>query len=345
MYAYNDNAYELLGSQEISSIENESNTDYENRVIYVCKDIAQDFLNTDLYKKERKTIKSIKAVLTNPWCVYEIMNLEKKLEKPEKIDQKFVDKLMVHKEGDSFTILKNSIFNISLNGYNVQKVDNQSADYVHLQYISVYASTNFLTRLKNTLETIFHLHEIEIDSVYSYVNENHQDDKAENQLKIIVEDFGLDLSYIHNDKNISTLFIPCGSISIKNKIKESLHIDDVVLDKILKSKSLNLSGENVTFNYDKSLNNIWPDLDQTVKDKINATVDEQLNDIKSKIRDFIDHIENEYIKKDTSILIYTLDELTLFSVGYILASSIKSDAYILGKLLTTENNIFTKKIF
>lgn len=345
MYSYANDAYELLGTQDISTIENEDGADYENRVIYVCKDIAQDLAQTGLFKKERKNIQSMKVVLTNPWCVYEIMNLEKKLEKPQKIDQKLIDSLLVHKDIENVSILKNSIFNISLNGYNVQKLDSQVADTVHLQYISVYSSTNFLTRLRNTLETIFHLHDIEIDSIYSYINENHQDDKSDNQLKIIIEDYGLDLSYTHNGKNISTLFIPCGSLSIKNKVKEALHIDDILLDKILKSKSLSLSAANLTFAYDKTLNNIWLDLDPAVKGKIDQVVDEQLNDIKSKIRDFIDHIEHEFISKETGIIIYTLDEKILFSTGFILAFAIRNDAYILGKLATTETNIFTKKIF
>jgi hypothetical protein len=56
-------------------------------------------------------------------------------------------------------------------------------------------------------------------------------------------------------------------------------------------------------------------------------------------------IENDLIMKNTNIDIYCLDEHTLFTAGLILAHSIKNDIYILDKLLTTESNIFTKKIF
>ena len=53
MYSYKDDSYNLLGTQAVSFIENEKNNDYENRVIYVCKDICQDYINTDIYKKTK----------------------------------------------------------------------------------------------------------------------------------------------------------------------------------------------------------------------------------------------------------------------------------------------------
>ena len=351
MYSCKDNLYELLGTQEISTIENESNTDYENRVIYVCKDVCQDFVNTETYKKTKKSIESLLVILTNPWCIYEIMDLEKKFDKPTEITQKLIYRMMVHKESENVSILRNNIFNIALNGYNVQKVTNQIADTIHLQYLSVYSSANFLTRLKNTLDTIFHLHGVKIDSIYSYINENEneneneKDQKNENQLKIIIEDRGLDLSYIYQNKNVATLFIKSGYLSIKDKIRKTLHVDASILDKILKSKSLNLYPAKLSLNHDKNLNNIWLDLDETSRIKIDESINQELNAIKTHIRDFIDNISIELIQKDTSIRIYCLDESMLFATGFILANSIKNDAYILDKLLTNESNIFTKKIF
>lgn len=345
MYSYANNAYELLGTQEISTIENEANTDYENRVIYVCKDICQDFVNTETYTKNKKNIKTIKVILTNPWCVYEIMNLEKNLDKPQKINQKFIDSLIVHKESENVSILKNSIFNVALNGYNVLKVADQIASSVHLQYLSIYSSTNFLTRLKNTLDTIFHLHDIEIDSIYSHINEYHKDEKSENQLKIIIEDQGLDLSYVYQNKNIATLFVRSGYLHIKDTIKQSLHIDDTILNKILKSKSLNMAADKTKVAYDKNLSNIWLDLDEDTRIKIDETLNRELGVIQTQIRNFIDNIGTELIQKDVSINIYCMDEDVLNSTALILAGSIKNDAYILAKLLTSESNIFTKKIF
>jgi hypothetical protein len=345
MYSYRDNLYTLLGTQNISTIENEAHTDYENRMIYVCKDICQDFVNNEIFKKEKKNIKNIKVILTNPWCIYEIMNLEKSFDKSEKITQDLVGKMMIHKDSKNMSILKNSISNIALNGYNVQNINNQLANKIHLQYISVYSSTNFLEKIKNTLETIFHLHFIEIDSVYSHINENHKDEKTENQLKIIIEDQGLDLSYIYHNQNIASFFTPCGGLIIKNKIKEILHIDNILLEKILKSKSVNLNKNNPNFIYEKTLDNIWPDLDNSVKIKIEETIKNELEIVKKNIRAFIDSIENQFIVKDVNINIYSLDEVGLNTMGLILGNSIKDDIYILGKLLTSESNVFTKKIF
>lgn len=345
MYSYKDDVYNILGTQDISFIENENNTEYENRMIYVCKDICQDFINTETYKKIKKDIKNIKVVLTNPWCIYEVMNLEKEFDEPEKIDKNLIDKMILHKENVNTSILKNSIFNIALNGYNVQTLNNQIAKKVSLQYISIYSSTNFLEKLKNTLETIFHLHPIEIDSIYSHINENHKDDKTENQLKIIIEDQGLDLSYIYHNKNIATTFTTCGCVTIKNKIKENLHIDDIILEKILKSKTVNLNNNKSTTIHEKKLDNIWPDLDESVKTKIDEVIDKELDFIKTHIRKFIDEIDNEFITKDVNINIYSLDDMSINTTGLILEQSIKEDIYIIGKLLTSESNVFTKKIF
>jgi hypothetical protein len=345
MYSFKDETYNLLGIQEISKIEKESNTEYENRTIYVIKDICQDFLNTDVYKKNKNIIKNIKVILTNPWCLYEIMNLEKNLDKSQKINQDFIDKLIIHKEVDDISILKNSIYNVSLNGYNVQNISGQIAQNIHIQYLSIYTSTNFLNRLKNTLDTIFHLHNIEIDSVYSYINENHKAKESINQLKIIIEDKGIDLSYIYQGKNIATLFIKSGYANVKDKLMQVLHIDTVVLNKILKSKSVNISENKTLFTYEKNMSNIWLDLDENTKTKINDTIDIEIESIKKDIRTFIDSVENELISKDTAIDIFCLDENSFFTEGLILADSIKKDAYILSKFLTTEANVFTKKIF
>lgn len=345
MYSYKDDLYNLLGTQDISTIENESNTDYENRMVYVCKDICQDFVNNEIFKKDKKNIKKIKVILTNPWCIYEVMNLEKSFDKNEKITQELVNKMMIHKESENVSILKNSIFNIALNGYNVQNINNQLANKIHLQYISIYSSTNFLEKIKNTLETIFHLHPIEIDSIYSHINENHKDEKTENQLKVIIEDQGLDLSYVYHNKNIASFFTPCGGLTIKNKMKETLHIDDIILEKILKSKSANLNKNNSNFIHEKTLDNIWPDLDESVKTKIDECIKKELDFVKTHIKDFLDNIENEFITKDVNINIYSLDDVSLKTTGLILENSIKDDMYILGKLLTSESNVFTKKIF
>jgi hypothetical protein len=346
MYTYKDNLCTFLGSQDFSIIENESNTDYENRVVYVCKDLCQDYIKTDLYKADRKNISLIKVILTNPWCIYETMNLEKKLDKPEKIDQRLIERLIVHKDHDDVSILKNSIFNINLNGYNVTNINQQIAEEIHIQYLSVYSSTNFLNRLRNTLETIFHTHDIDIDSIYSYINENDNiKSNIDNQLKIIIEDKGVDVSYVYQKKNITNLFIPYGYLDIRDKIKASVHMDDDLLDKTLKSKSFNLASNNTSAVYDKNLNSIWLDLESSVKTKIEEELNQGLDVVKFRIREFIDSIEREFIQKGTIINIYNLDQNMLFSVGFNLAYSIRNDAYILGKLLTDESNIFTKKIF
>jgi hypothetical protein len=233
-----------------------------------------------------------------------------------------------------------------LNGYNVQKVDQQFADTVHIQYLSIYSSTNFLNKLRNTLDTIFHTHNVEIDSIYSYINENDKGNSdTENQLKIIIEDKGVDLSYIYQNKNISNLFIPYGYLDVRDKIKKGVHMDDSILDKVLKSKSLSLASNKISVSHDKNLNNIWLDLESATKSKIEEDLNQGLDVINFKIKEFIDSIERESIKKNTVISIYCLDDNVLFSVGFNLAYSIRNDAYILGKLLTDESNIFTKKIF
>lgn len=345
MYSYKDDLYNLLGTQNISTIENESHTDYENRMIYVCKDICQDFVSNEIFKKEKKNIKKIKVVLTNPWCVYEVMNLEKSFDKSEKITQDLINKMMIHKDSENVSVLKNSIFNIALNGYNVQNINNQLANKIHLQYISIYSSTSFLEKIRNTLETIFHLHPIEIDSIYSHINENHKDDKTENQLKIIIEDQGLDLSYFYHNKNIASFFTSCGCVNIKNKLKKVLHIDEIVLDKILRSKTINLNKNNPDLIHEKTLDNIWPDLNDSVKFKIEESMNNELEFIKTNIRNFIDNIENQFIVKDVNINIYSLDDVSLNTTGLILENSIKEDMYIIGKLLTSESNVFTKKVF
>ena len=150
----------------------------------------------------------------------------------------------------------------------------------------------------------------------------------------------------YQNKNISSSFISCGCIDIKNDLKKVLHIDDGILNKILRSKSINLNKKNNDINlYDKNINNIWPDLDQLTKDKIDNEINKGINSIKKQISVFIDSIENEFILKDTDIVIYCLDENNLFNIGLILDFYIKNDTYILNKLLTNELNIFTKNIF
>ncbi len=337
MYSCKDDLYTFLGNQDILKIENENHEDYENRMIYVCKDICQDFLNTDIYKENNRKIQEIKVILTSPWCVYEIMNIEKKLDKPQKINQDFIDKLILHKNIDNISILKNTVLNISLNEYDIKEIKNQSAGLIKVQYINIYTSTNFLNRITKILETIFHIHKINIDSIYSHIE--HVYGKTEdNQLKIIIEDFGFDISYVYENKNISTLFIKSSYLDIRNKLKVFLHVDDNILDKILKSKftpDLN----------NKSLNNIWSDLDSSVKIKIDQILNDELEMIKKQIRNFIDSIGIGLIKKDTDISIYYIDNVLLSNFDLIFKNSINQDAYILNKLLTTESKVFTKKIF
>jgi hypothetical protein len=345
MYSYKDDSYTFLGNQYISSIQNENHNHYENRMIYVCKDICQDFINTEMYKNINKDIKNIKVILTNPWCIYDIMNLEKEFDKPEKIDKNLIDKMILNKANGNTSILKNSIYNIALNGYNIQTINNQLAKKISLQYISIYSSTNFLEKLKNTLETIFHLHPIEIDSIYSHINENHKDDKSENQLKIIIEDQGLDLSYIYQNKNIATFFTSCGGINIKSKIKEFLDLDENILNKILFSRSINLNTDNTSMVYEKKLDNVWPDLDENIKSKIDDFINKEMKAVKGQIGKFIDDIDNQFITKDVNINIYSLDKTSLNTAGLILEHFIKDDVYILGKLLTNKSLVFTKNVF
>ncbi|MBC7982123.1 hypothetical protein H7X65_03540, partial [Candidatus Parcubacteria bacterium] len=131
----------------------------------------------------------------------------------------------------------------------------------------------------------------------------------------------------------------------KDTIKQSLHIDDTILNKILKSKSLNMAADKTKVAYDKNLSNIWLDLDEDTRVKIDETLNRELGTIQVQIRNFIDNIGTELIQKDVHINIYCMDEDVLNSTALILAGSIKNDAYILAKLLTSESNIFTKKIF
>ncbi len=332
MYSFENDTYTLLGVQKVSHIENESNIDYENRVIYVCKDICQDYINTDLYKNNKRNISNIKVILTNPWCIYEIINLEKNLEKKQAINQNFINNLIVHKEHENLSIIRNNVFNITLNGYNVDNINNQIAQNIHIQYLSIYSSANFLSKLKNTLETIFHLHKIEIDSIYSFINDLNFNNSEPNELRVVIEDNNLDLTYIHNKKIISTFFIPCGCVNIKNKLKESLHIDDVILDKILKSKAT-------------SKDTIWNDLSSDIKIKIDEQINISLEFIKIQMRNFVDDIDNEFLVKNIKVNIYSLDENSLYTLGFILSDNLKSDGYMLDRLLTNELNIFTKKIF
>ncbi len=342
MYSFENDIYNLLGTQKFSHIENESNADYENRVVFVCKDICQDFLQTDIFKNNRKNIENVKVVLTNPWSVYEVINLEKDLEKEQVINKDIIDKLIVHKVNDSLSVIKNDIYNISLNGYSVNELNGQRVRFLHLQYLSIFSSANFLNKLKNTLETIFHLHEIQIDSIYSYINNIK---KTNNELRIMIEDQSIDLMYVCDNRVISTLFIPCGCVSVKNDLKKNLHIDDSMMDKILKSKSINLNQCDLSMTYDKSMDNIWRDLSVEVREKIDTQINLNLEFIKIQIRNFIDSMDIDNIVKGVKINIYTLDDLSHDTVGLILSDNLKKDSYTMSKLLTDESNRFTKKIF
>ncbi len=343
MYSLENDTYSFIGTQDITHIENEKNEDYENRMIYVCKDLSHDFVNTNIYKENKKKINSIVIILTNPWCVYEVLNLEKDFDKEQVIDKTFMDNVLIHKDVENTYILKNNIYNISINGYDVKSISGQKAHHIHLQYLSIYGSKNFLNKLSVLIEKYFHLHNIEIDSVYSYINDNLRE--GENQLKIIIEDQGIDISYIYQNKNIANYFIHYSGFQLKNKLKELLHVDDNILNKILQSKICSSKCENNQLVYDKSLNNIWPDLDGGIKDKINQYIDKALNDITKEIKVFIDEIGNEYIGRDTKINIYCIDENSYNNIGLILHDFLKNDQYILDKLLTNIKNIFTKKIF
>lgn len=349
IYSYKNEIYESLGVQKITYIEKESHLDYENRMIYIIKDIAQDFIKTDIYKNNKHFIKNIKVILTNPWCVYEIMNLEKSFTNSEIINQKYIDKLIINKDIENISILKNSLFNIDLNGYSVKSIKDQKVNHLHVQYLSIYTSTNFLNKLIKTLDVIFNIHNahnIQIDSIYSHINENIDLINTKiNQIKIIIEDIGFDISYIYENKNIATFFIKSNHLYIKDQLKKELHIDENTLDKILKSKSLNLLKDKEDFSYNKNINNIWLDLDENIRLKIDNILKNELSTVQKEIRVFIDNIENNYIKKDTNINIYCLDNESLSTFSILLENYIKNDLYIINKLLTNESNVFTKKIF
>lgn len=340
MYSREADVYTLVSVEQSSHIENESLTDYEKRMVFICKDMCTEMKASLYFKEISHKVKGIDVVLSSPWCTYEVVHIEKDLEKKTKITDAVVASLFVKKDQKELRIVESYTSHILLNGYGVSSISGQFAQHVHFEYVHVYAQESFVSPLIKSLETIFHTHTINLVSIYGLIEFISQKRKEtrKSELKIIVEEESIDVSYISEGSHITSMFIPYSQSDMEHAIAMKLSSDIDVTRQILRSRSL-CTQEGVAVSVNKNAKRVWPDLDPSVQKIVEETLSTHLEKIVQNIRDCSDSIENEFLKTASLLTIYGVNPYIAEVYGNELAKKIAADPYITMKMpLYTEKD-------
>lgn len=332
VYSREADVYTLISIEQNTRIEGESLHDYEKRMIFVCKDMCMDMYASVYYKTIAHKVKGVDVVLSAPWCTYEVVHVEKDLGKKTKITQALATSLCVKKDQKDLRLIDSYTSHMLLNGYTVSAIVGQHAQYIQLQYVHVYAQESFVSLLMRSLETIFHTHTVSLTSVYGlveYVSQKRNPHKG-SEIKIILEEESMDVSYVHEGSHVTSMFIPYGQHHMDYDIAMRLSADISVTQDILKSRAECMQGEKTTIN--KNAKNIWPDLDASTKQIIDKGVSEHMDKIIQHIRDCVDSIGVEFLKTSSRITIYGVHTYITSVYGKELAEKISADPYISMKI-------------
>lgn len=342
VYSEENGVHTLIGVEQGTRIETESIADYEKRMIFICKDLCTDMRASPFFKAIANNVIGIDIVLCAPWCTYDVVQVEKDFEKPTKIDQSLMTSMRVRKEEPTIYLVESYTSNILLNGYSVQEINRQHAQTVQFQYIHIYAQTSFAAPLVKMVESVFHTHKVTLISVYGLTEKlaARREKKYSHEMRIILEEESIDVSYISEGMHVVNTFVPHSYIQLENAIAEKLSASHDVVAQILKSRY-----ESVENTVDKNAKKLWPDLDAETKALVDAAINESVEKVLKSIRDCIDTISAEYTKDFISVDIYCLHKRLAEAYGHELALKIHTDPYIIMKVHVTAETITVESIF
>ncbi|MES2623248.1 MAG: hypothetical protein V4576_02450 [Patescibacteria group bacterium] len=345
VYSYENSVYTLVGIEETTRIQEESLSDYEKRMIFVCKDLCSDMRASPFFKAVAKKVEGIDIILCAPWCVYDVMQVEKDLEKPTRIEESQLNAMRVKKAEDDVYIVESYTSNILLNGYSVQKVEGQMAEHIQFQYVHIYANKSFATALLKAIESVFHTHKVVLTSVYGLVERmTSSEKKLAYELRVIIEEESVDIAYTADGLHIVNTFVPYSYKHLEEAICQKLAANPEMVTSILESRYQTMQS-GILLAPGKSAKKLWPDLDQATKDIVNVLVAESIDQVIKSIRDCVDSIGIEYTKDFVAIRIFCLDQALLSLYGNELSDHIKNDAYIGMKIRIAEEPISITHIF
>jgi hypothetical protein len=336
VYSREHDVYTLLSVERTSQIEDESLSDYEKRMVFVCKDMCMEMRSSTYFKEVAHNIKGIDIVLSSPWCTYDVMHVEKDFGKKTKITDAVVASMFVKKDQKQLYVVESYVSNMLLNGYKVESIQGQYAQEVQFQYTHVYAEQSFIVPLIKTMETIFHTHKVSVTSIYGLVEyiSAHRPEKKKSELQIILEEESIDISYVYDGLHVLNMFIPYSYGQIENTIAMKLSTDHTIVREILVSRGVSTqqSDDASGSAQVKHAKHIWPDLDSEVKKTIDTIIQEHTEKILQHIRDYIDTIDLDYIRTNSSLYIYAVHRDIVSAYGLELAHHIAVDPYISLKL-------------
>ncbi len=333
VYSREGDVYTLVSIEQATRIDGESLDEYEKRMVFVCKDICTEMHASPYFKEIARKVDGIDVVLSTPWCTYEVIHIEKDFGKKTKITESLVASLAVKKDEKDFQLVESYMSRILLNGYTVAKLEGQMAQLVELQYVHVYAQKSLITLLTKSLETIFHTHTVSIISIYGLIEciSQKKNITAPSELKIVVEDESLDISYVSEGSHITNMFIPYSQRELEQAIALQLSTDIPIVQQILQSRSECVEqGQTVPIH--KNAKKIWPDLEPAVQKTIEDVMSQHMEKILKDIRNCVDTVAPEFLKTSSCIRIYGTHIYTATVYGAELVKRILADPYITMKM-------------
>lgn len=342
VYSLENEVYTLVGIEQGTRIEGESLSDYEKRMIFICKDLCTDMRASPFFKAVAKKVEGIDIVLCAPWCTYDVVHIEKQFDKPIKIDQSLINSMRVRKDEENMYVVESYISNTMLNGYTVFEVTGQTAETVQFQHVHIYANKSFAVPLLKMMENVFHTHKVNLISLYGLTEKAAASRVAKysHEMRIILEEESVDVSYISEGMHVVNTFVPHSYKHLEEAIATKLSAHEDVVAEILQSRYE--SAESIV---DKNAKKLWPDLDPDTKNLVDKAIAESVETVLKSIRDCIDTISAEYTKDFISVHIYCLHKRLADAYGHELALKLRSDPYITMKMHITAETITVENIF
>ncbi|MEN9604661.1 MAG: hypothetical protein RJB39_346 [Candidatus Parcubacteria bacterium] len=339
VYSEENQKKALLGVEEITHIVDEAPADYEQRMVFVCKELATDA------KKHVKGISEVEVVLSYPWCTYEHVDIKKELSPNTLVTEKLIESLRIQKVDENLSLLESNVTHILLNGYVVPGAMGQKAKDIDMQVLNVYTRTTFYTTLKKTVESIFHTHKVFISSVYTYALKGKQD----NGLALTLEEESIDISYIADSKVLLNVFIPTSYVALEQNLMGILDADTKTVRDILISRAIYDEAEDAPEEKSprvaKTMKHIWPDLQENVKTQIEKVLTDHYSIIMKYLYTLIDQVKTEHSFNNEQVRVCALTNTLAKVYGFALAKNIKNDAYIQQTMRVDSSRIFIDYLF
>lgn len=346
VYSYENSIHTLVGIENTTRIEDERMSDYEKRMIFVCKDLCSDMRASPFFKAIAKKVDSIDIILCSPWCTYEVLQVKKDLEKPTKIDSGLLESMYVRKSQEDVCVIESYTSNILLNGYTVTEIKGQTAQSIQFQYVHVYGNRSFTSGLVKAIESVFHTHKVTLSSIYGLTEKIAaiREQKSPHEMRIILEEESIDISYVADGLHVVNMFVPYSYKQLEDDIAMKLSADHSVICEMLQSRyeSTNQEFGRVVSKNSKKL---WPDLDIQTKKIVDACIQKSTESILKSIRDCIDTITAEYIKDSIVVRIYCLHRHLVSAYGEELGLKIHTDPYITMKIHIAAEAVYVENIF